>query len=470
MPGRIGFISLGCAKNLVNTEQMMYLLDRAGYQVTGETDGVDVVIVNTCGFIESAKAEAIDTIFELVTAKDEGKVGKIVVAGCYPQRYRDDIFRELPKVDALVGVGSFDEIVSVVRECGSNSEVIKRFGDINAPVSEAPRIITSSPIWTYLKIADGCDNRCAYCSIPDIRGRYRSRPMENIVEEARQLVRMGTREMIIVAQDVTRYGLDHYGEHKLTELLTALDSIDELKWIRLHYLYPDELSDSLIEKITKSDKILNYVDIPIQHINDGILAKMNRRSSGNEIRALFRQLRERIPGVVLRTSLITGLPGEGEAEFAELLEFLSEAKIERAGVFAYSPEEGTTAALMERPDMDTAQDRAAKVEALQVKIMENFNMSRIGTETTVLVEEAYTAGPSPCANTTEPSPCVESSPCADANTTSLSPCVLARSYAESPDVDGYIIVKGGGIKPNTFIDVRITGIENGELVGEQVLI
>jgi len=532
MPGRIGFISLGCAKNLVNTEQMMYLLGQAGYQVTGETDGVDMVIVNTCGFIESARAEAIDIVDELAAVKDEGRIGRIIVTGCLPQRYQNDIFPELQKVDAFIGVGSFDEIVGVVRELGkkkdgrhgrgrqahgmltggkqsggnqsggnqtggkqsggnqtggnqtgdNDNDAIRRFGDIHAPVSEAGRIITTSPIWTYLKIADGCDNRCAYCSIPDIRGRYRSRPMENIVSEARQLVRMGTRELIIIAQDVTRYGLDLYGEQRLTELLTALDNIDELKWIRLHYLYPDEISDSLIEIITKSDKILNYLDIPIQHINDGILAKMNRRCSGDDIRALFRKLRERIPGVVLRTSLITGLPGEGEAEFAELLEFLSEAKIERAGVFAYSPEEGTAAVLMERPDTDTALSRAAIVEELQEQIMESFNRSRIGTETTVLVEgavyeadmEANTTETSPCvvkANTTEPSPCVvkpstpEPSPCVE-----TSPCVLARSYAESPDVDGYIVVRGGEIDTSTFVEVRITGIENGELVGEQILI
>jgi ribosomal protein S12 methylthiotransferase len=431
---KAGIISLGCAKNLVNSEQMMYLLSQNGYHVSGETDGADVVVINTCGFIESAKSEAIETILEMADAKQEGRIGKLVVAGCLPQRYKNEILKELPEIDATLGTGSFDDIISA-----ANGQRKQYFGDINASVSETPRIITTSPVWTYLKIAEGCDNRCAFCCIPDIRGKYRSRPMEKIISEAKKLAEAGFLELIIVAQDITRYGVDIYGKRMLPELLTALNEIEKLKWVRLHYLYPDGTDETLIDVIEKSDKIIKYLDIPIQHINDGILRKMNRRGTGSDIRALFKSLRERLPGVVLRTSLIAGLPGEGEEEFEELLEFLSEAKIERAGVFPYSPEEGTKAALMEHPDTDTAIYRAEKIQKLQVKIMNDFNKSRIGSETTVLSEAGAAGGQS-----------------------------LARSYAESPGIDGYIYIKQQKkpLRQLAFIDIRITGIKNGELAGE----
>lgn len=432
----IGMVSLGCAKTLVNTEQMMFLLSEAGYDVTGETTGVDAVIVNTCSFIESAKMEAIETILELSRFRDEGKIGKIIVAGCLPERYKSEILKELPEIDGVVGVGSFDKIVGVIETALHGNEKPAQFGDINAPVSETNRIVTTSPVWAYLKIAEGCDNRCAYCAIPDIRGRYRSRPIGKIIDEAQKLAQRGTKELIIVAQDVTRYGLDLYGKRRLSDLLKSLCGIDQLRWIRLHYLYPDEIDEELIDVIAGYDKILKYLDIPIQHINDGILQKMNRRSTGAEIRGLIRQLRDRIPGVVLRTSIIAGLPGEGEEEFEELCRFLMDAKIERAGVFQYSPEEGTAAALMERPDTDTAAQRAEYLTGLQSRIMDGFNESRIGSVTTVLIEGL------------------------DAGN------YYGRSFAESPDVDGYININSRGIPLNSFINARITGIEDGELVGD----
>jgi len=444
MSGRIGVISLGCSKNLINTEQMMYLLKNAGYHVSGEIDGADIALLNTCGFIESAKAEAIETILELAEAKEEGRIGKIVVAGCLPQRQKDDILQELPEIDAIVGTGSFDDIVSVVKaltETKKKSDKPEYFGDIHAPVSETKRIITTSPIWAYLKIAEGCDNRCAYCCIPDIRGKFRSRTIENIVQEAKELTDRGTKELILVAQDLTRYGLDIYSERQLPKLLEELNKIEKLKWIRLHYLYPDKITDALIDVILKSDKILKYLDIPIQHINNEILNKMHRRGTGSEIRKTIKNLREKIPNLVLRTSLITGLPGEGEEEFNELYEFLKEAKIERAGVFAYSPEEGTPAASMDRPPTDIAVQRAERIMQLQSQIMQDWNNSRIGSEETVLIEnkEAFMK---------------------------QKKYSLARSYAESPDVDGYILIKGKSTG-DTFAKVRITGIENGELVGER---
>jgi len=448
----IGVVSLGCSKNRVNTEQMMYLLRQAGYFISGETDGADVVLLNTCGFIESAKSEAVEYILEFAAAKKEGRIGKLVVAGCLPERYQKDIKQELPEIDAVVGTGSFDDIVDVIRsleKTGGQSPCLGFFGDINAPVSETGRIISTSSVWAYIKIAEGCDNRCAYCCIPDIRGKYRSRPLEKIVEEARKLAHEGFRELIIVAQDITRYGLDLYGEVRLHKLLEALNSIDELKWIRLHYMYPDGFKNELIDVIAKSDKILKYLDIPIQHINDGILQKMNRRGTKNDIKKLFKKLRERIPGVVLRTSLITGLPGEGEKEFNELCEFLKSTKIERVGVFAYSPEEGTAAALMERPSIETAEQRVDDLMELQSLILLEWNKSRIGSVVTVLLDDN---GP----ESYEPQYPEEYHP--------------ARSYAESPEIDGVILVKSPKINTKTpcltFVDVKITGIENGQLVGE----
>ena len=454
MSGRIGksvgVISLGCSKNRVNTEQMMFLLQQAGYFVTGEIEGADFVLLNTCGFIESAKAEAVETILEIAAAKNEGKTGKLVVAGCLPQRHKSDILNELPEIDAVVGTGSFDDIVCAVRALeaqgtqGDSSSVF--FGDIDAHVSETDRVISTSPLWAYLKIAEGCDNRCAYCCIPDIRGKFRSRPMENIVKEAIKLSEKGIRELIIVAQDVTRYGVDIYGERRLVDLLKELNEIKELRWIRLHYMYPDEFDDEIIEIIAKSGKILKYLDIPVQHINDDILSKMNRRGSSKDIKALFKRLRERIPGVVLRTSLITGLPGEGKKEFYELCEFLKETKIERVGVFAYSPEEGTVASKMDRPPKETAEKRAKQLLDLQARIMRQWNESRIGSIVTVLLE-GYKSDEFPL-------------------------MYPARSFAESPEVDGYIHVKiadKAEVPSPCFIEVKITGLENGELVGEPTL-
>jgi ribosomal protein S12 methylthiotransferase len=435
---KVGLISLGCSKNLVNTEQMMHLLAEAGYQVSGETDGADVVLINTCGFIESAKMEAIETILDIAEAKEAGRVGRIIVAGCLAQRYKDEILSEIPEIDAAIGVGSFDEIVRAVAATEESREKHAFFGDINAPVSETGRIITTSPTWAYLKVAEGCSNRCAYCTIPEIRGRYRSRPMDSIIREARALTDRGIRELIIVAQDTTGYGYDLYGKRSLTALLTRLCDIEALKWIRLHYLYPGKVDDELIELIAGQEKVLNYLDIPIQHINDGILRKMGRSDTGKTTRELIKRSREHISGAVVRTSVIAGLPGEGEQEFEEFCDFLRDAKIQRAGVFQYSPEEGTAAALMDRPDEETAMRRAELLMDIQASVMEEYNRSRVGSMETVLIEGREDGS------------------------------YIARSYAESPEVDGYIHVRGSGIKVHEFVDVRITGVEDGELVAVRV--
>ena len=455
---KIGVISLGCAKNRVNSEQMMFLIKSAGYQVTGETKGADAVVVNTCAFIESAQSEAIDTILELGEEKKKQGTGKIIVAGCLAQRFAGEIMRELPEIDAVVGTGSFDRIVEALDGALSGGQKPELFGDIDSPVSETGRIISTSNAWAYLKIAEGCDNRCAYCVIPDIRGRYRSRPMENIVKEAEDLVRRGIKELIIVAQDVTRYGLDIYGELRLSGLLRALCGIEEIRWIRLHYLYPDEITEELIDVIAENDKILKYLDIPLQHISDGILRKMNRRGSGAEIRALLERLRERIPGAVLRTSVITGLPGEGDKEFEELCGFLRSAKIERAGIFTYSPQERTKAALMNKPAAETAERRAEILTDIQSRVMDDFNNSRVGSVTTVLIE-GISAGQRPGEGGRRGE---GRRPGNRGNNTGR---YYGRSFAESPDVDGYITVTGSGIRPGDFIDVRITGARGGELSG-----
>ena len=435
MAHRIGFVSLGCAKNLVNSEQMMCLLSEAGYEVTGDTSDVDAVVVNTCGFIDSAKSEAIDTILGLAEIKGEGGIGKIIVTGCLAERYRDEILRELPEVDAVAGVGSFFDITDVVLRTLAG-ERFSVYGDLDKPEPETGRVLTTSPVWEYIKIAEGCDNRCAYCVIPDLRGPFRSRAMEDVIAEAEQLSENGIRELIVVAQDITRYGTDLYGRKMLAPLLRELCAIEGLHWIRLHYLYPDEIDDELISVIAGEKKILKYLDIPIQHINDAILARMNRRGTGEEIRALFRKLRERIDGVVLRTSLITGLPGEGEAEFEELCDFLREARIERAGVFPYSPEEGTPAAEMDRPDEETARRRAELVMELQSGIMDGYNESRVGTVTEVLAEGfdgTFWYG---------------------------------RSFAESPDIDGRILFTADEDEDlDGFVPVEITGDIDGEPVG-----
>ena len=440
----VAIASLGCAKNLVNTEQMLFLLKEAGYQIIdydagSEGDGcghdvkTDIVVINTCGFIEGAKTEAIDTILEFARAKDEGKVKRIIVTGCLPERYKEEILTQLPEIDAVVGTGSFDCIVSAVK-----GEGVEFFGNINSPVSETKRIITGSSVSAYIKIAEGCDNRCAYCVIPDIRGYYRSREIEKVIDEAQNLADKGYKELILVAQDLTRYGLDRYKKRILPELLLRLCDIQNLDWIRLHYLYPDDIDQHLIDVIAKYDKILKYIDMPIQHINDDILRKMNRRGTGAEIRTLIAKLRSDIPGVVIRTSLITGLPGENNREFEELCDFLRETRIERAGVFAYSAEEGTPAAKMRRPDETITTRRVELLTDIQAEVMDTFSKSRIDDVTPVLIEER--AGD----------------------------VYYGRSYAESPGIDGLITVTGKGISLFDIINVRITGVIDGEPYGVKV--
>ena len=435
---KVSFISLGCAKNTVNAEQMMALCRDAGMELLAAPEGADVVVINTCGFIDSAKSEAIDNIIAMGELKAEGRIGKILVTGCLSQRYKEEILTELPEVDGVLGTGSYSEIVSAIEEVTLGG-VPCRFGSIHAPVEELDRVLTTPPYIAYLRIAEGCDNHCAYCVIPSLRGKYRSRTMENVLAEARKLSDGGVKELIIIAQDITRYGIDLYGEKKLSALLRALCKMD-FRWIRLHYLYPDEIDDELIDTIAEEPKILKYLDIPIQHCNDEVLRAMNRRNTKEELLELFYTLRGRIEGLVLRTSLITGLPFEDEAAFDELCRFLREVEIERAGVFPYSPEEGTRAALMEnRVDTAEAERRAELVVDVQSRIMDDFNESRMGDITEVLCEGW------------------------DGQAMSYA----GRSWAESPDIDGRIYFTAQReVKDGEFVPVRITGTMDGELTGE----
>ena len=438
MEKTFAMISLGCAKNLVNSEQMLYLMSEAGYTLMPEPEGADLVIINTCGFIDAAKSEAIDNILQMAELKKAGKLGGIIVTGCLSERYQDSIQTELPEIDAVLGVGSFGEIVEAANAVMAKTGY-RGFGDSSAPIEETPRVVSTGPGWAYLRIAEGCNNFCAFCAIPFIRGRYRSRSLEIILEEARDLAAHGVKELIVIAQDITRYGTDLYGKRCLARLCRELSQIEGIEWIRLHYLYVDQFDDELIDEIAHNDKIVKYLDIPIQHINNQILKRMNRRGTGDDIRALFSKLRLKIPGLVLRTSLIAGLPGEGEAEFEELCEFLREARIERVGVFPFSPEEGTPAAAMDHVDAETAQRRADLIMELQAPIMEDF-CQRFAGQTLRVLYEYYDED---------------------------SGYHVGRSYADSPDIDGLVLFSGD-CQEGDMVDVLIQYSEDGLLYGEQV--
>ena len=440
MSYQIAFISLGCAKNQVNCEQMMSLVQAAGHEIVSSPDGADVAVVNTCGFLASACEEAIGHILDLGELKRAGRLKKILVTGCMAQRYKDGVLEELPETDGVLGTGSYGEIASAIAGVMERGMRPCRLGDIHTAPQNGPRILSTPPWYAYLRIAEGCDNHCAYCVIPSLRGRYRSRPMGELLDEAAELASAGVRELLVIAQDITRYGTDLNGEHQLAALLRELCRLD-FHWIRLHYLYPDEITDELIETVAGEPKILPYLDIPIQHCNDGILRLMNRRDTKASIRALFRTLRERIPGLVLRTSVITGLPGEGEAEFEELCQFLREQKIERAGVFPFSPEEGTRAAGMAYPAPEEAQRRAEIAVDVQSEIIDAYNESVLGEEREILCEGFDAQGQ----------------------------MFYGRSYAESPEIDGqiYFTAEEDAV-PGEFVTVRLTGVMDGEVTGVRV--
>ena len=434
----IGFISLGCAKNQVDCERMMYRVQEAGHTVQPDVIGCDVVVINTCGFIDSAKTEAIDFILQTAAMKAEGLVGKILVTGCLSQRYQQEILEELPEVDGILGTGSYTEVVPAINAL-LEGEKVSSFGSIDAPEEETGRILTTPEHYAFLKIAEGCDNRCAYCIIPYLRGKFRSRALDDVLYEARILAANGVKELIVVAQDTSRYGTDLPGHKRLLpELLRQLSAIEELHWVRIHYVYPDEIDDELIQVIAEEPKIVKYLDIPIQHCNSEILKRMNRRGDGTFLRDLFAKLRDRIPGLVLRTSVITGLPGETEKEFEELCLFLKEMRLERVGAFPFSPEDGTPAALMDHPDFSVAMERAEIVEHIQSSIMDSYSESMMGKTLEVLIDgfdeefEQY----------------------------------YGRTYADSPDIDAKVwIASEDALVEGSFVFVKIDGIVDGDLSG-----
>ncbi len=436
---RLGMISLGCAKNLVDSEHMLAQLQEAGITIVDDVTDADVAVVNTCGFIESAKQEAINTILEVAELKKTGSLQALIVTGCLVQRYPEEITEEMPEIDAVLGTGSYTNIVDAVRAVmQAPGTVYRNFGQIDEAEMEGGRILLTPGYSAYLKIAEGCSNHCAYCVIPQLRGKFRSRAMEDILDEARALAAAGVREIIVVAQDITRYGVDLYGERRLSDLLHELCAMD-FTWVRLHYLYPDEITDDMIETIAGEPKIVKYLDIPIQHVSDRILKAMHRRGDAAFLRKLFEELRVRIPGLVLRTSLIVGLPGETEEEFEELCEFLREMNIERAGVFCYSPEEGSEAAEMpDQIDEDVKNERRMIVEELQSDVLDRFAARMKGQLIDVLCEGW------------------------DGETG----LYYGRSYADSPDIDGRVLFDSVfSVEEGQFVPVRITGAQGAELTG-----
>lgn len=442
MADSVGLVNLGCAKNQVDGEIMLAALKNAGYTVKDDAALADVAIVNTCGFITAAKQEAIDEILELARLKKEGKIRAIVVTGCLAERYRGEVRKEIPEADAVVGIGADGDIVSVVKKV-LGGETAESFPQKTLLPLCGERLLLT-PSWSaYLKIAEGCSNRCSYCAIPMIRGGYRSRTMENVEEEARRLAENGAKELILIAQDTTRYGIDLYGKPMLSELLRRLAKIDGIEWLRVLYAYPDTVTGELLQTIAEEEKVVKYLDLPLQHCNEEILRSMKRGGTRAELDALIRRMRAAVPGLVLRTTLIAGYPGETEEQFDELCAFVRGMRFERLGCFAYSQEEGTAAAALPgQIDEEEKQRRAEAVMEIQMNLMQEAGEKMEGRVLRVLTEgfDRY----------------------AD--------CWFGRSYMDSPDVDGKIYFRAAGKKPvpGHFVQVRVTNCIDGDLTGETV--
>lgn len=437
---KIGMISLGCPKNQVDAEHMLALMDAEGWEIVDYVDGCDAVIVNTCGFIDDAKKEAIENILDMVEMKKEGIINKIIVTGCLAQRYKDEIVKEIPEVDAVIGIGANGDIIKTVEEVMSGVDTIENYPPQCDLPLEGQRILTTPHYWAYLKIGEGCSNRCTYCTIPSIRGNMRSRSMENVIDEAKQLAESGVKELILIAQDTTSYGLDLYGELKLPELLNELCKIDSIEWIRLLYCYPDRITDELIETMKNQEKVVNYIDLPLQHADDKILKAMNRRGDQALIRNVISKLRTEIPDAVIRTTFIVGFPGEGEEEFETLAEFVNEIEFDRLGVFTFSPQEGTPAFDMEdQVDEDIKTRRGEVIMQDQYSIMEEKNNEKIGKTYKVVVED-YDG---------------------------YSDSYTGRTYMDAPEIDGLVkFTSHKDLDIGDFVDVEIFDVEDYDLIGE----
>ncbi|NLI12662.1 30S ribosomal protein S12 methylthiotransferase RimO [Pelotomaculum propionicicum] len=440
---KVGLVSLGCPKNLVDSEVMLGLIKDAGYEVTGSEQEADILVVNTCSFINDAKEESIKTIFEMARHKDEGSCRVLLVTGCLAQRYPRQLLNEIPEIDGLIGTGALPGITAAIRQAlaGERVLMVNEPGHLNTGAN--PRLLATPAYSAYLKIAEGCDNRCSYCTIPQVRGPYKSRTIEDVISEAAGLARQGVKELILVAQDTTRYGIDLYGEPALDDLLLGLDRVEELVWLRLLYTYPTLFSDKLIQALASTGKLCRYLDLPLQHAADTVLRRMNRRVGIQEITRLLEKLRGAIPGLTLRTSFIVGFPGETEDEFQELLDFMTKIKFERVGIFAYSREEGTPAAAMpgQVPE-EVKLARRDKAMALQKNISMEINQGKIGEEISVLVERRRNK---------------------------KLRVYEGRSEGDAPDIDGKVIFKSSkDLEPGSFVRVLIKSASPYDLEGELV--
>ena len=435
---KISFISLGCSKNRINTEEMVYLVKEAGYEVVSDDFEADVVVINSCAFIESAKKESIDTVLDVAWLKENRNLKAIVVAGCMSERYREEILEALPEVDAVLGTGSYHKIVTAIDEVLENKSY-KSFEDKNLCPLGGKRVLSTPGYTAYMQISEGCNNCCTYCAIPKIRGKFRSRPMEDLVKEAKWLESCGVKELCIIAQDTTAYGIDLYGKYALAELLQRLTSETSIPMFRLLYCYPDKVTDELIAEISQNDRVVKYIDLPIQHISDKILKRMNRKGDGKTVRETVKKLRE-IPGMVLRSTAIVGFPGESDEDFEELCLFLKEARFDRFGAFTYSREEGTRAYdFGDQIDEQTKQDRFDTLMSIQLEISAELQEQKVGDFMTVLVE-----GYDPVAE-----------------------ACYGRSAADAPEIDGKVFIIGKKrYEPGSFIEVRITDALDYDLIGE----
>ena len=442
MATRVGMVSLGCPKNQVDAEHLLYDLKQQGYEIVADAALADVVVVNTCGFIESAKQEAIDTILEFCELKKEGRIKAIIATGCLAERYRDEMRKEIPELDAVIGIGSNSRLCDIIRDVLTDKQPVCSYGEKTALSMEGGRIISTEPFFAYIKIAEGCSNCCTYCAIPSIRGAFRSRKKEDILEEARWLAQNGVTELVVVAQDTTRYGEDIYGKSELASLLRELCRIDGLKWIRTLYCYPERISDELLDTIAQEDKLVKYIDMPLQHCNGEILKRMHRHGSREELEKLVEHIREKVPGIILRTTMITGFPGETDEQFEELCEFVKKMRFERLGCFAFSPEEGTPAFDMpQQVHLKTRERRAEIVMEQQMLISDEFNERCIGSTLEVVCEgfDRYAE------------------------------CYFGRSAYDAPDIDGKVFfMSDRKVAVGEYVQVAIDDTLDYDLIGTRV--
>lgn len=438
---KVGMVSLGCSKNLVDSERMLFKLRKSGYELVTEAGLADVVVVNTCGFIQSAKEEAIETILELVTLKNEGTIKKIIITGCLTERYREEAAELFPEADAVIGIGNNKDIVDILNQVLEGERVVNFAPKLDAELT-GERIISTLPFFSYLKVAEGCSNCCTYCAIPSIRGKFRSVPMEDVLAEARYLAENGVTELVVIAQDTSRYGEDLYGESKLPELLRQLCRIDGLKWIRTLYCYPERITDELLDTIAGEDKLVKYLEIPIQHCNGDILKRMNRWGDEEKLENLFNNIREKIPNVILRTTLITGFPGETEEQFNQLAEFVQRIRFDRLGCFPYSAEEGTKSAEFENQiEPETASHRAEIIMEQQIEVSYSNNNKLIESELEAVVE----------------------------GFDRFADCFFGRTQMDAPDIDGKIFFTSENpLKIGEYVKIKVTDTLDYDLIGEVI--